>query len=36
MTFKELSQEDKDIIRKKYKECESREKAQQELSEYFQ
>ena len=35
MTFKELSQEDKDIIRKKYKECESREKAQQELSEYF-
>lgn len=35
MIFKELSQEDKDIIIKEYKDCESREEAQEKLSKYF-
>ena len=35
MTFKELTPEDYDIIRKEYRESESREEAQRKLSEYF-
>lgn len=35
MIFKELSQEDKDIIIKEYKDCESREEAQEKLAKYF-
>ena len=35
MIFKELSQEDKDIIINEYKDCESREEAQEKLAKYF-
>ena len=36
MKFRELSEEDKDLIKKQYRESDSREEAQKTLSEYFE